>query len=138
MVLVYGDGLVRAQAERLDGVGVVLTQQILASQVVDLRGALLCLKLRRILVVGLQLLAVLVRGLGVGGEVVVEGDVLAVDDDDVLDGSLRLGLSVVGGGNTHAAGGCSKQQGAGGGHRRDLAKSGEGLRRVHCLGFLLR
>ena len=138
MVLVHGDGLVRAQAERLDGVGVVLTQQILASQVVDLRGALLCLKLRRILVVGLQLLAVLVRGLGVGGEVVVEGDVLAVDDDDVLDGGLWLGLSIVGGGDTHAAGGCGDQQGAGGGHRRYFAQGGKGLGRVHCLGFLLR
>ena len=30
-----------------------------------------------------------VRGVGVGAEVVVEGDVFAEDDDDVLDGRLR-------------------------------------------------
>ncbi len=34
-----------------------------------------------------------VRGLRVGAEVVVEGDVLAEDDDDVLDGPPE-GLSV--------------------------------------------
>src|SRR5699024_7316894 len=86
-----GGCLLRAEAEGLHAVRVLLAVEARIDEVVDiLRGAWLGGERRGLVPAALQRFAVLVGRLRVGAEVVVEGDVFWVDDHDVLDGGLRL------------------------------------------------
>ena len=92
MVLVRSHGVVRPNAERLDGVGVLLPHYVIIFEVFRLWGAFFCGEFRGALAAALQLLTVLVQRIRVGSEVVVEGNVLRVDNYNMLDwgGSGRL------------------------------------------------
>ena len=89
VVLVRSHSLLWGETERLSRVRVLISEQVIVLQVVDLRGAFLGLKFRGILFTALQLLAVFIEGIRVRCEVVIEGNILRVNDHDVLDGGRR-------------------------------------------------
>jgi hypothetical protein len=87
MVLITGVGLCAAQAERLSGVGII-GQQAAAQQVVHTRCVILGDELR--------FAGSFVLRVGISGEVVVKGNVLLKNNDDVLDRRGRLRVVRVG------------------------------------------
>ena len=112
VVLVAGQRLVGAEAERLVEVGVLL-QLLRRDQVVVLGRVLLRLELGA---------AALVGRLGIGAEVVVVGDVLVEDHDHVLDGGLGLRLLRVDEGRGGGAGPTDERSRGGGDRRRRRAR----------------
>ena len=97
VVLVRGHGVFGSDAEGLDGVGVLLPQQVSIFEVFCPRGVVLGGEFGGGLLAALEFLVVVICGVGVGAEVVVEGNVFGVNDHDVIDGGLGFGLCDTGG-----------------------------------------
>ena len=101
--------MVWPDAERLDGVGVLVPHYAIIFEVFRLRGVFLGGKFWGVLVAALQLFAVLIQGVWVGSKVVVEGNILRVNDNDVFN--WGRGGCLGNAGDKGRSGGCGGTEG---------------------------